>query len=219
MGAMHRSIVPLFVLLGGLAAVAGGWLIFERTERASYDAARRVAHSRSEIRMSLVVRRERGPIAEEEYRLRDLDGLSSAEYRGTGRSGLQVKIESLPRRTTDVSFTFGKAVLDGIWELSSKPPRGDTSTRYEIAVYQEITGEHGERRFTFTDPAYWSTAAGREYHIHLDRSKPVPDILQLQGTILAEPRYARLVADFLAFGSPSFRARVAATQARLRANT
>jgi hypothetical protein len=216
---MHRSIVPLFVLLAGVAALAGGWLIFERTERASYDAAHRVAHSRSEIRMSLLVRRARGPIAEEEYRLVDLDGVSSAEYRGRNRSGLQVKIDSLPRRTTDVSFTFGKAVLDGIWELTSKPPRGDTSTSYEIAVYQEITGEHGSRRFTFTDPSYWARNAGREYHIRLERSKPVPDILHLEGTSLSEPRYGRLVADFLEYGSPSFRARIAATQARLRSST
>lgn len=216
---MHRSIVPLAVLLAGLAAVAGGWLIFERTERASYDAAHRVAHSRSEIRMSLVVRRDRGPLAVEEYRLADLDGISSAEYRGTARTGLQVKIDSLPRRTTDVSFTFGKAVLDGIWELTNKPPRGDTSTRYEISVYQEIGGEHGERRFSFTDPAYWARNAGREYHIRLDRAKPVPDILQLEGTTLSEPRYGRLIADFLAFGTPAFRARVAAVQARLRAST
>ncbi len=216
---MHRSIVPLFVFLGGLAALAGGWLIFERTERASYEAAHRVAHSRSEIRMSLLVRRARGPIAEEEYRLADLDGVSSAEYRGRNRSGLQVKIDSLPRRTTDVSFTFGKAVLDGIWELTSKPPRGDTSTSYEIAVYQEITGEHGSRRFTFTDPAYWARNAGREYHIRLERSKPVPDILRLEGTTLSEPRYERLVADFLEYGSPSFRARIAAVQARLRSSS
>lgn len=216
---MHRSIVPLFVLLAGILAIGAGWLIFERTERASYEAAHRVAHSRSEIRMSLLIRREKGPIAEEEYRLFDLDGLSSAEYRGLGRSGLQIKITSEPRSTTDVSFTFGKAVIDGIWELTNKPLRGDTATRFEVWVYQEVAGEHGERRFSFTDPAYWARNAGREYHIHLDRSKPVPDLLQLEGTSLAEPRYGRVVADFLAYGSPAFRARVAATQARLRSST
>jgi hypothetical protein len=213
---MHRSIVPLFVLLAGLVAVAGGWLLFERTERASYDAAHRIAHAPSEIRMSLVIRRERGPIVEEEYRLVDLDGVSSAEYRGTARTGMQVKIASLPRRTTDVSFTFGKAVLDGIWDLPSKPLRGDTATRYEISVYQAIGEQHGAYRFTFTDPAYWAANAGREYHIRLDRAKPLPNILQLEGTTLSEPRYGRLVADFLAYGTPAFKARVAATQARLR---
>ena len=216
---MHRSIVPLFVLLAGLVAVGGGWLLFEHTERASYDAAHRIAHAPSEIRMSLVIRRERGPIAEEEYRLLDLDGVSSAEYRGTARAGMQVKVSSLPRRTTDVSFTFGKAVLDGIWELPSKPLRGDTTIRYEISVYQAIGEQHGAYRFAFTDPAYWAANAGREYHIRLDRAKPLPNILQLESTTLSEPRYGRLVADFLAYGTPAFKARVAATQARLRAST
>lgn len=216
---MHRWIVPLFVLLAGLVAVGGGWWLFERTERASYDAAHRIAHAPSEIRMSLVIRRERGPIAEEEYRLLNLNGVSSADYRGTSRAGTQVKISSLPRSTTDVSFTFGKAVLDGIWELPSKPLRGDTTTRYEISVYQAIGEQHGAYRFTFTDPAYWAANAGREYHILLDRAKPVPNLLELEGTTLSEPRYARLVEDFLAYGTPAFKARVAAAQARLRSNT
>jgi hypothetical protein len=216
---VRRSIVPLLVFLACLLAIGGGWLLFDRTQRAGYEAARRVAHSRSEIRMSLLIRHERGAIAEEEYRLENLDGVSSAEYRGVARTGMQIRIASLPRQTTDVSFLFGKAVLDGIWELPSRPPRGDASTRYEISVYQLINEQHGEHRFTFTDPAYWATTAGRQYRIHLDRSKPVPDLLLLEGTSLAEPRYERLVEDFLGFGSPAFRARIAATQARLRSRS
>ncbi len=216
---MPRSIVPLFVLLAALIALGSGWLIFDRTQRAGYEAARRVAHSRSEIRMNLLIRRERGPIAEEEYRLTNLDGISSAEYRALGRAGMQIRIASLPRRTTDVSFAFGKAVADGIWELGSRPLRGDTATRYEIYVYQWIDEQHGEHRFSFTDPAYWARNAGREYRIHLERGKPLPNLLELEGTTLAEPRYGRLVEDFLEFGTPAFRSRVAAVQARLRART
>jgi hypothetical protein len=164
----------------------------------------------------LVVTHDAGPIVREEYSMADLDGISSATYRAVGRDGVTIRVESLARQTYDVSFFFEKAVQDGIWELRSKPPRGDTSTQYAMTVYQLVDEQHGSHTIQFTDPHYWATTGGHQFHITLDRSKPVPDLVQLKSTSLVEPRYARLVGDFRSFGSPAFRSKVAAAQTRLR---
>jgi hypothetical protein len=150
----------------------------------------------------------------------DIDGLSKSRYRALGRSGLAITIDERPRVTIDegpnVAFLFQQAVLDGIWELPSRPPRGDTSTHYTIEVYQLTGDRHGSHRFEFTDPHYWATTGGHQFHITLAKNKPVPDLLTLSSTTLVEPRYEKLVADFREFGPQSFRDKVAAAQTRLR---
>jgi len=97
------------------------------------------------------------------------------------------------------------------------PPRGDTTVSYTIAVYQLTDNQSGEHTFTFTDPHYWATTGGRQYHIHLDKDKPLPDLLTLRSTSFAEPRYGKIVHDFDAFNPPGFRATLAAARAKLRA--
>jgi hypothetical protein len=166
----------------------------------------------------MTVRYARGTIAREEYRMNDSNGLSSAVYRVTGRSGMRVRIESLPRAEYDVSFLFGRVVRDGIWELPEAPPRGDTSVRYEITVAQSIDGGHGAHTIRFTDPHYWATTAGRMYHIRLDKNNPAPDFLLLRSTSALEPRYERVVQDIRSFGSDAFQAQVASARARLLDN-
>lgn len=216
---MFRNPVPPLVLLAGLVAIAGAWWLFDRTEAGRYESARQVAHSRSEIRLSMVVRHEIGPIAQERYQMSDLDGLSSSEYRAVGRDGISIRVESLPHETTDVSFFFDKTVQDGIWEITDQPPRGDTSTQYTLSVSQLTDNQHGSRTVTFTDPHYWATTGGHQFKLHLDRNKPVPNLLTLSGKSLVDPRYQKLVDDFRNFGSPTFRARIAGVQARLERRT
>ncbi len=212
---MLRNPVAVFVTLALVAGVAGMWWLFRADEAGRYDATRRFADLPSAIRLSLVVRHENGPIAEEEYDMADLNGVSSSRYRAVARSGEAIKLDSLPRETYDVSFFFEKTVSDGIWELGSRPPRGDTATSYAIAVYELTGGQHGTRRFTFTDPHYWATTGGHQFHIKLDRNKPVPNLLELSSTVLVEPRYQKLVDDFRAFGSEGFRSKVSAIVSRL----
>jgi hypothetical protein len=80
----------------------------------------------------------------------------------------------------------------------------------QLADYQQ-----GQRTVTFTDPKYWATKAVRQYSI--DLSKGVPkDLVHLQGTQLADPRYEQIVDDFRNFGPDEFRHNVAAAQARIR---
>lgn len=216
---MRLSPVQVLVFVAFLASIAGGWLLFKKTEAGRYEATHRVAQSRSEIRLSMIERHSAGKIAEEDYRLADLNGLSQAEYRAAGRNGEVIKVELLPYETFDVSFFFDQAVVDGIWELTNKPPRGDTSTTYTIAVYQLTDNLRGSRRFTFTDPQYWATTGGHQYTLHLDRRKPVPNLLQMSSTVLVDGRYEKLVSDFENFGAKGFRDRIAAARRRLEQGT
>jgi hypothetical protein len=204
----------LIALATGACFVLACWL-FARDLGRSYQRVHALARLPSEIALSMTVRYARGMIAREEYRMNDNNGLSSAVYRVTGRSGMRVRIESLPHADYDVSFLFGKVVRDGIWELPGVPPRGDTSVSYEVTVAQSIDGHHGAHTIHFTDPHYWATTAGRMYHIRLDKNKPVPDLLLLRSTSSSEPRYERVVKDMRSFGSYALQEKIASARARL----
>lgn len=210
-----RNFVPLFVTLAAFAAVGFGWLLFAKTEAGRYDAARRVAASFSDIRLGMVVNYDSGPVLRESYRMEDRNGISTSEYHIAGRNGLNVDVKSAPRETYDVSFFFEKAVSDGIWELRNRPPRGTSGVHYTIDVYQLNDGKHGSHAFTFNDPHYWATTGGHQFVIHLDRNKPVPDLLRMSSTTVVEPRYGLLIDDFTSYGSPAFRNDVAAAKLRV----
>ncbi len=81
-----------------------------------------------------------------------------------------------------MTFAFEKLVQDGIWQLQTRPLKGKTDNVYTISVAQIAGDRSGSHKFTFTDPHYLAIAAGRQYHIHLDRNKPVPNLLTLQST-------------------------------------
>ncbi len=203
------------VTLAAILAVALGWLLFSKTESNRYEAARKVATAYSDERLGLVISYAAGPIQSETYRMEDRNGVSTSEYHVSGRNGLTINVTTLPQETFDVSFFFEKAVADGIWDLRSRPPRGSAAERYTIDVYQLNAGQHGSHAFTFTDPHYWATTGGHQFTIHLDRNKPVPDLLRMSSTTLVEPRYGKLIEDFTSFGTPTFRQKVAAARARV----
>ncbi len=218
---MRVSRMQALVAVALVVAVIGMWQLFARTESGRYDAARKVAQSRSDIHINLQLKHATGPIGQESYAIRDNDGVSTVTYTATNRGGITVHVTA-PARTTreygsDVAYLFGQLVQDGIWDLGDKPPRGDTSTQYTISVWQLVDGQHGEHHFTFTDPHYWATTGGHQFHITLDRNKPVPDLVSMKSTVMVEPRYGKLVDDILAFGSPGFRQTVVAQRARLAA--
>ncbi|MBD5634066.1 MAG: hypothetical protein IAI49_06265 [Candidatus Eremiobacteraeota bacterium] len=218
---MRRNPIPILILALSLAGLLAAYALFNRTVVPRYVAARKVLNQRSDIRLSLTISHDRGALSEEDYSMSDIDGVSASRYRAVGRSGTAITVEERPRTTLDpganVAFFFGKAVQDGIWDLTNKPPRGDTSTHYSVHVYQLAGDEHGARDYTFTDPHYWATTGGHQFHIRLARNKPVPDLLQMSSTVLVEPRYAAIVDDFRAFGPDTFRAKAAQARARLGA--
>src|SRR5260370_37578490 len=112
------------------------WLLFAKSESDRYARTRRVLTMPSRVTLSLTEHFARGALATEEYRMADIEGVSTVIYRAIARSGAVVRVESEPRKGYDVPFFFEKTVQDCIWELPHPPPRGDTSRWYTIAVAQ-----------------------------------------------------------------------------------
>ncbi|MBV8354526.1 MAG: hypothetical protein JO101_04340 [Candidatus Eremiobacteraeota bacterium] len=193
-----------------------GWRIYWPGESNRYAQTQVVKQSRSEIRMVFGVAHDRGPIARETFTITNIDGRAQVAYEGLNRAGTTIARFKAPLPGFDVATLFGQAVQDGIWELQTKPPRGDTTTTYTISIYQLTNNQSGSHRFTFTDPHYWATTGGRQYLIKLDKSKPVPDLVKLNSKSLAEPRYQKLVDDFEKFGTPGYRATLMTARAKLR---
>ncbi|MBD5604318.1 MAG: hypothetical protein IAI48_04410 [Candidatus Eremiobacteraeota bacterium] len=223
MPAVRRNPIPFLIFVLALVGLLAAYAFFNRTIVSRYVAARHVLNRRSEIRLSLTVDHATGPLVRETYEMSDVEGVSASSYRVAGRSGTTVTIVERPERTLDpdanVAFFFGKTVQDGIWELTNRPPRGDAGTRYTVHVYQFADGQHGSRDYTFTDPHYWATTGGHQFHITLDKNKPVPDLLQMTSTVVVEPRYAALVDDFRAFGPERFRKKSADARTRAGARS
>ncbi len=218
---MRSGPIPLLVLVAVLLGLGGAYYYFTRTQTDRYALSRHVVDQVSIIDLSLAISYDAGPLVREDYRMQDDDGVSKAEYRVLGRSGTQITITEAPRATLDpdlnVAFFFDQVVHDGIWELSSKPPRGDTARRYRIRIAQTAGSAHGSRDITFTDPHYWATTGGHQFTIKLHKGVPIPNLLQLSSTTLVEPRYGTLVADFRAYGPASFREKARAARMRLGA--
>lgn len=210
-------VVPVAIVILSIAAAAGAWIIYWPTESQRYVATRAVVRSPSIIRLVFTVKHQRGPIGQETLTFSNVDGKADVAYEGTNHAGTLVARFSEPVDGYEVANLFGEVDRDGVWELRTMPPRGDTSTSYTVTVYQSTDNQSGTHQFTFTDPHYWATTGGRQYHIHLDKNKPVPDLVKLQSTSLAEPRFGKVVKDFDDFNAPGFRATLATARAKLRA--
>jgi hypothetical protein len=216
---VRRNPIPFLIFALAVVGLLAAYAFFNHSVVPRYVGARKILDRRSEIRLSLRIRHDTGPIVEEDYAMNDIEGVSASDYRATNRSGTTISIQERPRATLEaddnVAYFFGKAVQDGIWELTNRPPRGDVTTRYTVHVYQLTDGQHGSRDYTFTDPHYWATTGGHQFHLTLAKHKPIPDLLTMTSTVLVEPRYAELVDDFRTFGPASFRSKIDAARARL----
>jgi hypothetical protein len=103
-----------------------------------------------------------------------------------------------------------------VWQLTNRPPRGNTDVRYTLYVHEIANRRQGSRTITFTDPHYWAVTAGRQYSIHLSPNSPTPDLLKLKSTSLADPRFEKIVQAFRSFGPPSFRQKILQAQQLIR---
>ncbi len=213
---MRRSLTAPLIFISAILAVVIGWRIFAGTESTRYHQARKVATSRSVIDLRMLVSYDRGPLHDEEYRFRDIDGNSLVQYRVTGANGKTYTIISPPSHGYTVSFFFDKVVQDGIWQIENKPPRGDATVHYTLRIEQVAQNEHGSRSITFTDPRYWAVTAGHQFRIHLDPHKPTPNLLKLASTSVADPRYEKIVNDFRSAGTPSFQRKVKEVRTKLQ---
>ncbi|HEV8021185.1 MAG TPA: hypothetical protein VGP41_08000 [Candidatus Lustribacter sp.] len=211
---MRGVIVTLLILVAAIVAVGGGWLLFAKSEHDRYVAVQRVNNSRSEIRLSYTIDHTSGPIAREMWAMQNINGHSVASYTAIDRRGNKATFDEQVVGY-DVTFLFDRLVADGIWDLQTRPFRGSAQTLHVVEIAQVADKASGSHRFQFSDAHYIATEAGREYHIHLDPHKPVPNLLTLQSTSTADPRYEKIAQDFEDFGTPRFKATAAEARAKL----
>lgn len=212
---MRRFPTTVFAIILAIIGLFVGWKVFYPDESARYHAVQQVRQQRSELHFGEAVTHDKGPIAREQWRLDNVDGVSTATYTAENRAGSRIAKFTEPIPGYDVTFAFEKLVQDGLWELQTRPLKGKTDDIYTVSVAQVAGSRSGSHKFTFTDPRYLAVAAGRQYHIHLDRNKPVPDLLTLKSTSNADPRYQKIVDDFASFGPPRFKKTVAAAREKL----
>jgi hypothetical protein len=208
---------PIEILIVVVAAVmlVLGWRIYGAGEMGRFGPALRAQRAPSQLYARLTVRYPRPPIYEEEYRMSDIEGVSTFQYFIRGFNGREITVKAPPARVYDVSFFVGKLDQDGFWQLDDKPPRPNPDAYYTVWVKQLADYKQGRRTVTFTNPAYWAKTAKREFSI--DLSKGIPsDLLRVQSEQAQDARYAQIVDDFRAFGPDEFRSNVAAAQARVR---
>jgi hypothetical protein len=212
---MRRStVVPLAIFFFTVIMIVIGLFIYWKPETGRITDVARIANQPSAIYTSLLMQYDHPPIYQEEYAMQDVEGVSTFQYRIRAYSGRQVTLTAPQRAMTDVSFFFGKLVLDGVWNLTDKPPRGNTKIIYTVYVKQKADFKEGDRTIVFTDPHYWATTAGRQFSIDLRKTNP-NDLLHLQSTQLADPRYQEVVTDFLNFGPQAFRSKIAQVRAQI----
>jgi len=215
---MRRFPVGLLVAVLAVIGVVGGFRLFAKPEGQRYTAVQRVLNSPSRIDLDLTVSYPAGPIAQEDYHLEDADGQSLATYSVTDRRGDRAHFDEVIRGY-GVSFAFEKLEQDGIWAITSKPPRGHDEPVYTVSVKQTVQREHGSRRVSFSDPDYWARA--REFHLTLDPKRATPDesdLIKLEAGANPDARYLEIVNDFRDFGSPAFKATVASARKKLLAS-
>ena len=212
-----RRLPPLEILIVLIVAVMLylGWRIYGVGEMGRFGPARKAQQAPSLLYAQLTIRYPKPPIYEEEYRMRDDNGVSSFDYRIRSYECAQVTIKAPAGPMHDVSFFFGQLNQDGVWQLTDQAPRPSPDAFYTVYVKQIADYKQGDRTVTFTDPKYWATTAGRQYQIDLSKQNP-NDLLHMQSTTLANPAYAKIVADFRSFGPPEFRKNVADAQRRAR---
>lgn len=215
---MRRFPTTLVVVVVMVAGLIAGWRLFWPGETQRYQAVKTVRQQRSEIHLSEAIVHAKGPISREELHLDNVEGASTATYTVADRKGYVAHF-SQPIRGYDVTFAFDLLVRDGVWQLQ-KPQQfhGSTNEVYTVGISQVAGSRQGRHSFSFADPHYLATTAGRQYEIHLDRTKPVPseaDLLKLNSISTADPRYQKIVDDFTSFGPPRFKQTVAAARAKL----
>lgn len=212
---MRRFPIEILIVVVVVVMIAVGWRIYGAGEMGRFGPAIHAQKAPSQLYARLLVSYPKAPIYEEEYRMSDVEGVSTFRYRIRGYKGHEITVTAPEARVYDVSFFFGKLVQDGVWDLDDKPPRPNATARYTVYVKQVVDYKHGERTVTFTNPVYWATKTGHQFEI--DLSKGVPsDLLHMQSTQVADSRYLEIVTDFRSFGPDEFRHNVELARSRIR---
>ncbi|HEV3090935.1 MAG TPA: hypothetical protein VGX91_05760 [Candidatus Cybelea sp.] len=214
---MKRFPIEIFIVVLAVVMLILGWRIYGAGEMGRFGPAVHAQKAPSALYARMQIRYAKPPVYSEEYRMSDVEGVSTFAYTIRGYDGRAISVNAPEARVYDVSFFFGRLEQDGIWQLVNREPRPNADAHYTVYVKEVLDYKHGERTVTFTDPHYWATKTEREYEI--DLSKGVPsDLLHVASQQVADPRYDQIVADFRNFGPDVFRHNVAAAQQRIRAS-
>ena len=189
---MRRFPVTLLILVAAVVAAVGGWMLFAKSEHDRYVAVDRVQPLALRVPSLVHLQHTSGPIAREVWSMQNIDGRSTASYTAVDRHGTKATFdEQIVRLRRDVPVpAAGRRRHLGAWSRARSAGRRKRCTWSQISqVADKASGSH---RFQFSDAHYIATEAGREYHIHLDPHKPVPDLVNLQSTSTADPRYEKI---------------------------
>lgn len=204
---MPRQAVPIFIIVMTAIFVTIAFVRFFPTGVHGLDQAAKLKAAPSRIYARMVVQYPSPPIYQEEWKMQDVEGVSTYVYSIRSYDGKLITITQPPRATYDVSFFWGKLDQDGVWKLMNQPPRGTVRATYTVYVKQVVDYQQGDRTIVFPDSIF------RSYNIDLSKQDPNGP-LQMSAT---DPSYQVIVNDFLNFGPPEFRAKIAAAQAQVRA--
>src|ERR1700728_3106880 len=181
---MRRFPIEIVIVALCVVALILGWRIYGAGEMGRFAPVIHAQKAPSALYARLTIDYTRPPIDTEEYRMSDVEGVSSFAYTIRGYDGRQITVNAPPARVYDVSFFFGRLVQDGVWELVNRASLPHANAHYTVFVKQLADYQHGQRTATFTDPHYWATKVERQYTI--DLSKGVPrDLLHVQSTEVA----------------------------------
>lgn len=214
---MRRFPVTWAIVIFAVVMGFVGWRLYAATEFRRLADVKHVVGAPSEKYVRFTIRYANPPLYEEEYRMQDVNGVSNYDYRVRAFNGKQITVspKASDLRTTTVSYFYEELDhLIGVWQMQSKPAKGDTSIAYTFFVKDVDDYKQGQRTVSFTDPHYWASVAGHEYHIDLSKTsvKDPNDLLKMQSKTLADDRYQRLLNAFRAFGPQTFRDRIAAAR-------
>jgi hypothetical protein len=212
---MRRFPIEILIIVLCVVMLALGWRIYGFGEMGRFGPAIHAQKAPSRLYARMWVRYVKPPIYEEEYRMSDIEGVSTFDYRVRGFKGHEITVTAPPARVYDVSFFFGKLDQDGIWQLVNKPPLPNADAHYTVYVKQLADYKQGERTVTFTNPAYWASKSGQQFEI--DLSKGIPkDLVRIESEQSGAAVYQEIVTDFRSFGPDEFRRNIQAAQARIR---
>jgi hypothetical protein len=212
-----RRLPPMEIFIVVVTAIflVVGWKVYGGLHPVAGLGHAQKAPSQLYARMS--IRYAKPPIFEEEYRMQDVEGISTFEYRVRSYNCKEITVKAPPGKIYDVSFFFGGLDQDGIWQMVNLPPLEGADAYYTVYVKQLADFKQGDRTVTFTDPRYWAAhSSHRQFRIDLSKQN-ANDLLHMQSQVTGDARYQQVVDDFRTFGPDEFRKNVAV--ARTRAGT
>ncbi len=213
---MRRPWLPATLFIFAIVFLVAGTIFIKWPDFQNKPEVAKVLEAPTVLDLRLTITYDNPPIYQEQYVIRNNNGLSTAQYKISGFSGKVVSITIPPAKRYDMTFFFEDVVQDGVWQLTNRPPRGNTDVHYVLYVHEVANRRQGSRTILFTDPHYWAVTAGRQYEIHLSPNSPTPDLLKLNSTSLADPRFEKIVRAFRSFGPSSFRQKIAQAQELVR---